>query len=450
MTATTIAIIGGGFSGTAMALDLLRATGPSVSVVLIERGARFAAGQAYSTVTPTHLLNVPAARMSANDAEPGQFVEWLRTQGMGDAGIFVPRQLYGAYLRDLLTRAEATEGRRLELVRGDAVSLTPGARIDVALRDGRIIQADRAVLAVGNYPPASAMPGALLDSPRYRANPWAPAATAGLDADAAVLLVGTGLTMVDVVSTLLDAGHHGRILAVSRRGLVPQRHAGHKAATLPKQPDYPRGLVALLRCLRADAAACVAAGGSWQDAVDRFRPLVQATWTGFSEPDRLRFLRHARPWWDCHRHRIAQAVADRIDAARASGQLRIAAGRIRSATEQGAAIAVSVLPRHTGTVELVEAARVIDCTGPAADYRQIGDPLVRNLLESGVARPHRLHMGLDVTPSCAVIGADGPSARIFAMGPVTRGAFWEVTAVPDIRVQCHDLAGHIAERLPAG
>jgi uncharacterized NAD(P)/FAD-binding protein YdhS len=208
-------------------------------------------------------------------------------------------------------------------------------------------------------------------------------------------------------------------------------------------------MLGLLRCLREDAAACIAAGGTWQDSIDRFRPSIQAAWKGATAFDRAQFLRHARPWWDIHRHRIAGAIADRIDAARARGQLRIIAGHIRDAVAQADGMAVRYRPRGGTALQRIEAARVINCTGPASDYGRIDDRLVGALRAQGLVRPDPLRLGLDVTPDCALIGVEGPSKILFAIGPATRGMFWEITSVPNIREQADALANQIAALVDA-
>ncbi len=180
------------------------------------------------------------------------------------------------------------------------------------------------------------------------------------------------------------------------------------------------------------------------------RPFTVDVWQAMSLQDRRRFLRHLRPWWDVHRHRMAAQVADRIDAARASGQLRILVGRVRDYAVQSERVAVSYKPRGLDRLDRIEAARVVNCAGPGADYDRVSDPLIRSLLEQGVVRPDPLRLGLDVTASCALLNKDGAiSRRLFAVGPVTKGAFWEMTAVPDIRRQTEKLAEHLAGLLKA-
>jgi uncharacterized NAD(P)/FAD-binding protein YdhS len=338
---------------------------------------------------------------------------------------------------------------QLELVRGDVLNVAVGSgSVALTLDRDRVITADRVVLAIGNFPPAPPPVDDkwFYDDERYRPDPWAPDTLDGLDPDAPVLLVGTGLTTVDTVISLLDQGHRGPITALSRRGLLPHRHAAGAAFPPPESDSFPTRLNELTRALRRNGARATAEGGSWQGVIDEIRPITTDLWQAMCLADRQRFLRHLRPWWDTHRHRLAGPVADRIDAARASGQLRIRAGRIRGYLDRpDGLVEVQFRPRFADGLDSVAAARVVNCAGPDADYSRIRDPLVRDLLAQGLVRPDPLCLGLDVTANCAVLNRDGAiSRRLFAVGPVTKGAFWEMTAVPDIRQQTEFLAGQLA------
>ena len=450
----SIAIIGAGFSGTLLALHLLRCCPEPVRVTLIERNSQFGRGLAYATGNASHLLNVPASRMSAFHDRPGDFVDWLRRQPEGEALIaqgFVPRRQFGAYVRHLLNeelKRPETEDR-LILLRGDVVGLSAtDTGIMLSLDGAGPVGADVAALAIGNFPPEpppGAEPG-FLDSALYRPDPWATDALTGLDGEAAVLLIGTGLTMVDAVVSLLDQGHRGPILALSRRGLLPRRHApaGTPAAAGAATP-LPCSLVGLTRAVRAEARLAASRGEDWRPVVDGLRPFIHDVWQALAEADKARFLRHLRPWWDVHRHRMAGPVADRIDAVLASGQLRIEAGRIQSVRAELGQVVVAYRRRGDGTLHRLAAARLVNCSGPGCDYDRISHPLVRSLLASGQARPNSLRLGLDVTATCALRdGQGGISRRLFAVGPTTKPMFWEMTAVPDIRRQCEVMAEHIA------
>ncbi len=453
-----IAIIGAGFSGTLLALHLLQRAPPQTRVVLIERNAQFGRGPAYSTGNSSHLLNVPAGKMSAFHSRPGDFLHWL--QGLpaeelygSDAApaSFVPRRMFGRYTRHLLNLEMKSPERRdqLELVRGDVTDVaTNGGGLTLTLDRNRTIEVDRAVLAIGNFPPAPppVADPAFYDTPFYRADPWAPDTLVDLDPDLPVLLIGTGLTTIDTVVSLLDQGHRGSITALSRRGLVPHQHTGAPAADLPETDAFPTRVNELARALREGSRRSLEAGGSWHAVIDELRPITTELWQAMCHKDRARFLRHLRPWWDVHRHRVASPVADRIGRARAEGQLRIRAGRIRAyQLRPDGLVDILYRPRFGDGLDAVTAGRVVNCAGPDADYSRIRDPLVRSLLAKGMVRPDPLCLGLDVTANCALLGRDGSiSRRLFAVGPVTKGTFWEMTAVPDIRQQAEFLAGQLA------
>ena len=452
---TTIAIIGAGCSGTLLSLHLLRHCPPHTRLVLIERNSQFGRGLAYATPNANHILNVPAARMSAFHDRPSDFLDWLKRQPEGACGgappgphTFAPRRLFGAYVRALLNDEIKRSGReRLELVKGDVLALDrTGQPMVLTLDRERSVQADMAVLAIGNFPPEPMPVGntGFYDTPFYRADPWAPDALADLDADAGVLLVGTGLTTVDAVISLLDRGHTGPIYALSRRGLLPRRHAGVPVPA-PEHEPYPTSVNALTRFLRTEADRAAAQGSGWQPVIDELRPFTVDVWQAMPLQDRKRFLRHLRPWWDVHRHRMAAQVADRIDAARASGQFRVLVGRVRDYAVRDGRVEVSYRPRRQDDVATVTVSRVVNCAGPGADYDRIQEPLIRDLLRDGVVRPDPLRLGLEVTGNCALLNREGAiSRRLFAVGPVTKGMFWEITAVPDIRRQTEKLAEYLA------
>jgi uncharacterized NAD(P)/FAD-binding protein YdhS len=452
---TSIAIVGAGFSGTLLALHLLRRSPPATNVVLIERNSQFGLGTAYATGNASHLLNVPAGRMSAFHDAPGDFVGWLRTRPdlapcveAGDRA-FAPRQLFGEYIRHHLNhelkRSQSKD--RLELVRGDVVGLErAGDGFTLRIASGKAVDADLVVLATGNFPP-EAPPIAdksFYDSALYRPDPWAANAFTELDPHDPILLIGTGLTMVDAVISLLDRGHLGPIHAVSRRGLLPLRHGGAIPPT-PNQKPLPTSVTALARFLREESARAMAEGATWHPVVDQLRPFTQDVWGAMSMEDRKRFLRHLRPWWDIHRHRLPPEVAGRVHGAIDAGQLRIDAGRIRAFRQDGERVMIDYRSRRAGAMASLEAARVVNCSGPGCDYDRIAHPLIKSLLAEGYVRPDPLKLGLDVTANCAIKNRSGAiSQRLFAVGPVTKGTFWEINAVPDIRRQCELLADYLA------
>lgn len=434
-----VAIVGAGFSGSLLAINLMRYDGPRA--VLIQRDGTPGKGLAFGAAHPSHLLNVRAGNMSAFPDDPDHFVRWLAGRGVADAGgTFVRRVTYGEYLAELLVEAERTSAGRLEIVRGDVVDVRQEDATAVELADGRVITADAAVLAVGNLPPHDP-PGidpAMLSEERYKGDPWQPGVADGLSDRDTVLVIGSGLTMIDVALMLDARGFHGRIVALSRRGLLPREHAaGQGAEKLRERPATVASR--LLHTVRSDGEAI-----GWRQAVDRLRPYTQAMWAQASEAQRGRFLRHLRPWWDVHRHRLAPAVAERVAALQAAGRLEIVAGKIGSAVEQADGVEVTWRPRGSDEPQRLVAQRIINCTGPQGNLLLTQEPLLRTLAARGSIRPDSARLGIDVDTGTATIAADGrTNEHLFALGPMTRGAFWEIVAVPDIRSQ----AWHLARRL---
>ncbi len=437
-----IVILGGGASGVLLALHLLRGSPDDPEVIIVERRAELGAGAAYATHHPDHLLNVRAANMSAFPDDPGHFVDWLAARDGAPRGAesFAPRRLYGAYLAGLV--APLLAAGRLRQVRAEAVGLRAGPDgVTVECRDAddlplSPIGADRAVVATGNEAPS-------LPPEPWRHVGWGDPGPCRVAPDAPVVVVGTGLTMVDRALWLLHAGHRGPITAVSRHGLIPQPHRVGASPEDLAEGDVPFGttLAALTAWLRARAARTEREGGDWRSCVDALRPHTQALWGSLSHGERRRFLRHVWPFWNVHRHRIAPPAAETLAEAGRRGQFRVLAGRVTGFAPRPGGVTVSVERRHEGDVEDLEAAAVFECRGRAGDVRQTDNPLLRALLDDGAARPDPLGLGLAVAEDCGLLDAAGrPSDRLFAMGPVTAGTFWEITAVPDIRAQAARLA----------
>jgi uncharacterized NAD(P)/FAD-binding protein YdhS len=386
--------------------------------------------------------------MGAFPDRPDDFLSWLqaRPQIKGCdapvAGTFVPRRLYGDYLGSLLASAADQAGASsLKLVNDDAVGLeVAGGKVVVTLGSGARLWADSAVLAIGNFAAPPVCPG-VDDCSMWRASPWQDGALSGIDPTGRVLLVGTGLTMVDATIALLDAGHTGPIHGVSRRGLLPRIHPATPVAAATTVQAYPIRLAALTRLLRQEAERAEAEGRPWQSVIDAIRPVTQDLWQAMSLDDKRRFLRHVRCWWDIFRHRMAPSVAERIHAAEAAGQLRITAGRIVHCEADRDRMDILVRARGSNEPVPLRVARAINCTGVMSDITRSDDPLLKSLLSQQMIRPDALSLGLDVDVSCAVLNQDGGiSDRLFAIGPITKGRFWEIVAVPDIRRQCEALA----------
>jgi uncharacterized NAD(P)/FAD-binding protein YdhS len=435
-------IIGGGYSGTMIAAELARR---GVRSTVVEAGGRDGRGTAYSTPEEAHLLNVIAGRMGAWADKPGDFAEAVAAEGY-QPDDFVSRRRYGEYLRGILD--EAVANGKATILNGEAIS---AERIadgwTVCLGDGSRIQGKALVLAQGNFAPEPPSFARDLPNRLFVNDPWSDEGRAKISAAAAaggdILIVGTGLTMVDVVLSLDEAGHRGRIVALSRRGLAPRAHGDHHAAPI-NLDEVPRGSVRqMLRWLRRQSAKL-----GWRAVLDALRPHNQQLWQALGQEERRRFLRHARPWWDVHRHRIAPEVAGRIGRLVQDGRLEIVAGRIADMREENGGLGVEIRRRGRPTPgpSLSREGRyalAVNCTGPLGSISSVRDPLLSGLLEQGLARPDALDLGLEVDERSRIEGAE----RAWALGPLTKGKWWEITAVPDIRGQLAAVADDIAEEL---
>lgn len=438
-----VLVIGGGLSGAAVAYALLSRARAPLLVTVVGK-APLGEGTAYGSSHPLHLLNVRSRGMSLVDGDDAHFVRWLATQDGADPDPdrFVPRRLYADYVRDTLAVAEASSMAGLERILGNVVGLDLTAEgVRAALENGDARSGDRAVLALGHPPPDHPSDGhlPLYDSPRYVRDPWSPDAIAGLDPDAALLVIGTNLTMFDLAMALDARGHRGVIHAISRRGLTSLAHGPAPSRSAPWNGTAPpRSARAALRALRGEARAEPAA---WRGIVDSIRAQTPALWSSWPDAERRRFLRHARPYWDIHRHRAAPEIHERVDRMRQDGRLRVSAGRLTSLELRGDGVVATIAPRGGSAPVRLAVERVINATGPSVDYRTWDGPLVRALFQRGWIRPGPLGFGLDATAEGAILDRDGRASTILStLGPALRGSLWETTAVPEIRAQAARLA----------
>jgi uncharacterized NAD(P)/FAD-binding protein YdhS len=441
-----IIIIGGGATGALLACHLLRDPASAMQVIIVEKAPATGLGVAYSTVNPHHLLNVRVSNMSAFPDQPEHFWTWViankknEVEGCEGSFCFVPRAIYGEYLGTMLQAYRANR-EKLHLLRGESVALRLTASgVEVTLRDGTVLSGDICIIATGNEAP----------SPKYArsVSPWVEPAKAGVPPDAPVLIVGSGLTMADYVLSLLRARHSGPILALSRRGLLPHVHRD-VAPTRINAAEVPFGadVSHVMKWLRTLVERDLAQSRDWRCAFDGLRPFVQEIWRRWPDPAKRRFLRHARAWWDVHRHRMAPEVERLLKNSIASGQLKVLAGKVVAIEADGNGVTATYRRRGATTVETFRAANVVECVGISVSPRDSTNPILKSLLEQGLARPDPIGIGIDVAQDCAIIDRNGrPSGRLLAAGPLTRGRFWEIVSIPDIRVQCAQIAQQIVSR----
>ncbi len=459
-----VLIAGGGFAGAALAVHLLRQARAPLAITVVEPRERLGAGLAYGTADPEHRINVPSDNMTVLAEAPAAFTDWLERTGRrqadpegedaeetaarGRGRHYSRRADFGAFMADLVAEAvdKAPSGSRLEHVRARVAALRPaGARAMATLEDGRVLQADQAVLATSHDRPVLPLapaPGVLC-SPGYQADPWDTARLAEIDPQARVVVLGTGLTMVDVVTGLFARGHRGPVVAVSRRGLLPRGHGAFAPVTEVPHSSYPSTARAGLRLARRMVARERAAGRDWHLAVEGLRRSAEPIWRGWPVAEQARALHRLRAAWDVHRFRIAPQLAARLDAARRDGGLEIRAAALAGLSAEGRCLKVSLRPRG-GTPETLVADAVVNCLGPCPDVTRRDDPLLQGLFAAGLARPDPHRLGLDVDGTYRLRDSAGrPQPALRAVGPLTRGIFWEVVGVPEVSAHCARLADTI-------
>ncbi len=423
-----VVVIGGGFSGAAVAYHLLRRAAPDLRISLIERGPWVGRGIAYAVDSRRFRLNVPASKMSIDPERPLDFVEWACSGHDPDA--FLPRALYAEYVTARLADAVRSSPGKLRLVRSDAVAARDRS---VELADGRVLDADAIVLATGLAPRMA--PQHLASDPRV-IDAWDECAIATLPGDGHILVLGSGLTALDVIGILHSRRYAGRLTIVSRHGLLPLAHLEPfvPAPPLPAAvaASAPRALRPLIRWTRALVEEAQARGEPWQLAIDSLRPHIHSLWRALPVEDRIRFVRKLRPYWDVLRHRAPADALRLVDDWRSRGRLERIAGQVAACRVRPAGLDVTVRCRGGGTKQLrVDA--IVRCVGPALERAETENPIMASLIAGGIAKPDATGLGLTSDGEGRVLRPDGgPCDGLFVIGALRRPAEWESTAVPDI------------------
>lgn len=456
-----VLIIGGGLSGTMLAVQLLRLPGQR-KILIIEPRAELGRGEAYSAVELGHTLNGNAARMSVEPDNPDDLTQWLTEyiaaggwpesaeQDVPVSELFPPRGLFGVYVQQRLAEARAIGaqyGSSVEHICDEATDLVCATdSVQLSLSDGQTLRGTYAVLATGMFPAArtpqktsSGLNAAALD-------PWDVAAMRLLDPQSTVLIIGSGLTMVDAVVSLEQAGHRGPIKVFSRHGLLP-----HVRRQPPVWVDFlgadhslctPRQL---LRELRRQCREAMAQGIDWQAPLDTVRVHIARLWSQASDVQRRQFVRHVRPWWESHHHRSPPLSAQLLERLHGAGRLTIDAASFKGlepSLEGGVGIRIRL--RGESDTRVAYGAALINSSGIEYDWRRVARPLPQQLLARGLVQPGPLALGIAAASDGAVLDAEGRAARrLFAMGPPLRGMWWESTAVTDVALQAKALAARL-------
>lgn len=432
-----VAVIGAGASGALVAAQFRRNAPAHSRLALIGADPYPGRGIAYETPYRSHLLNVRAGNMSAFPDDIDHFLRWLqRRDPDAHAKTFAPRSVYGDYLTDLLN-TPARGFAQITQIHGSAVDMSKsGGLWAIYLDNGTTIRAQTVVLALGNLPPNDPLKLQSKFTPSYWRNPWASDIALGLPPQAPVLLIGSGMTMVDVVMTLRDEGHQGHIYAISRHGRLPQEHSDFARRPLQKPPAGATSPLAAIRWLRKEIEIAQREGYNWRAVVDGLRPHTATIWRSWTLAQRTSFLRHARNLWDVHRHRIAPEIYQQIQRLIRLGVLSIHAGRLDTLYNNAQGFTVTWKPAGGNTFETLQVARIINCSGPSRDYARTNLPLIVSLRRSGWLTPDKLRLGVETDSDGRLIDVDGdPVNGLFAIGSLRIPSALESTAIPEIRSQ---------------
>jgi uncharacterized NAD(P)/FAD-binding protein YdhS len=467
-----VAIIGAGFCGAMVAVNLLRNAKGPIDVALIERCGTFGKGLAYGTSDHAHLLNVPAAKMGAFPDDHEHFFRWasnhpdeLQQYGLDHVtpGSFLPRELYGRYVSSLLDEAENTapngtgphpaQRGSLQRITAEAIDVAPqsNGRLKVRVRNAPDVVAQHVVLALGNFPPGDPK---LRDqrfhrNDRYLENPWSTQTKMKLAEPADVLILGSGLTALDLILSLAAEKKSGAIHLLSRRGLFPMPH--RPVESYPAFFDkhhLPKTALQACRLVRSQVKSAQAEGYDWRAVIDAIRPFSQQIWQHWSKEERRRFLTHLKPFWEPHRHRAAPEALNLKSQLEQSGRLRCYRGRVLGIAPGDKHLFVNFRDSVARKEKQLHVAYVVNCTGPECNYHKLKDPLVIQLFSRGIIIPDPLFLGLDVGLGGTILNLQGERVdHLYTLGSPQKGILFETTAVPELRLQAAELARRILNQL---
>ena len=448
-TQTPVAVIGGGFSGTFTAIHLALRL-PDRPVILFEESGDAGPGLAYRRDDPHALLNIPARRMSAYQDEPDHFYKFTR-RVLGEhvtPDDFVPRRIYGDYIKYCLEETQKhCPNLRVDHRAVIDVQTNPGSSVAVlTLKDQTALMCSRVVLATGNQ--GSAFSGSIWAQHTLPARK-----TSTFDKvkpGETVLVIGTGLTMIDAVLELERRGTPAAIHAISRNGLLPRPHENASPVSPPELDELPdSNLRKSVRLFRQALLRHRAEGGDWRDVFAAIRQATPSLWQELSSKDRRKFLRFISPFWEVHRHQCAPATFHAFQTLIDEGKLDLKRGTIVSVENKDGRLRLGLAPRNRATVtRWLDADHIIDATGPARDITTIKHPLITNLLRRGFLVPDELRLGAEIHPDYRAIGRNGfPLEWLYVTGPMLRARYFEATAVPELRLHTAALASRLANDL---
>lgn len=459
----TLAIIGAGFCGTVAAIEFIRACRVPARLFIVEQTGAFGPGVAYGDQSQGHLLNVPAGNMSALRDSPDSFVEYCLSRNLGtQPGDFVPRREYGRYLAALLEDAIASCSDWVAVDRIHAEAIEVKERFvgaSVLLSDHRCLHVDHVLLACGNFPPLTPRPFAhLKEHPAYQGAPWSSSrlATQTIRPADSVLLIGTGLTALDMLARLADQGHEGKVTALSRRGLQPQVHRGHSQYTA-QNAQATREVMCEARATALEYMKTVRQlisrfpDTNWRDVIAALRPCTAELWRRLPHVEKRRFLRHVRPYWDNHRHRAAPEANEIFKRLVESGRLSLLKGRLLAAHAVDDRLVCEILSKADQTITESVFDVVINCTGPDTSVSSTPSRLIQQLLKDGTIVADPLGLGILLGEDFSVMSSNDVAIKWLSyVGPMLKSMFWEATAVPELRHHAGAHAVRLAQRFNEG
>lgn len=467
LISTHVAIIGAGFSGTMLAVNLIKnlPAHRNISLTLIEKSGRFAQGAAYSTTDPSHLLNVPAILMGAFWNDPKHFFRWIQSHKqiweahfhdlVVHEGSFVPRQLYALYLNFLFEQAKLeAEDRQIKLrcIPEEAIEALPRnpQHIQIRLKNGLCIEANVVVLAtnLSTYKRFEVDPD--LPKQAYIANLWDPTLHEEKFAymhnpQARIVIIGTGLTMVDATVSLIKRGFSGQIIALSKDGCMPEPHI-ERLEQIPSPftvQDAPRNMLTLFRRIRTEIKNGEKFGINWRQIIDSLRPITVGVWEQLPLKEKKQFVRHILSQWNRYRHRIPPESHRILQNFLKKEKLSFQSGYV-TAIRKANPLQVRII--STPNDDLIVDC-VINCSGPQLDINKTNSLLFKSLLSQSLITSDPLNMGIVVDEQYRVIGENEEQILpIYAMGQLLYGQKLETVAIPELREQCHSIALHLSSK----
>lgn len=456
MGSKKITIIGGGFAGTMVAVNCIQKAKGNLDIHIIDEHGLFAKGIAYSPYSNKQLLNVVASKMSAFANEPDHFLDWLVIQekfiGV-DRGLlaqsFLPRKIYGEYLNNIWETSIRNLPENIQLKQYHSVVkdiVLSEEEVVTILNNDLKIPADACILATGNTIPKNPviLNQSFYLSKKYFRDPWSSNSGEELKKDLPVLIIGNGLTMVDTVIGLLEKGFHNTIYSISPNGfnILPHRNTSIQYKSLLNEIPEKVNLNQIVKLVFKHIRLVRSFGITAEPVIDSLRPLTQKIWQEFSDEEKRKFLSRYRHLWGVARHRIPLHIYDMINKLKSEGKLKVISGKLLNIVEKENKAEVEFFNKKTKQTEKVNVQRVINCTGPDSDIKNMEDSFLKSCLEKGYITQDSLKLGADTdVKTFQTINSQGKKNKnILAIGSLLKGNLWETTAVNELRTQAANIA----------